>query len=246
MKAKSGHLSLTDFISDSVSFEIRYDYAYLIWDRAGQLWSELASKYPEMKLSDAMPDTQNFNWKNIHTFSVGAEKAAVTTLQPDTIIKDFVEASESLLEAVVRSLQVQVLTRMGLRRIFGLECPNREIAVRHLLATGAVNVPSHPIYGLEVKTPLPEYSLRWETDNIGVTTRLRTEHRKAEIELPPIFGVHKVPKIEQDFFVYDVDYYTKKPVSVGQVGVRDWTSNGLQLIKSNSNQFLRMSEATND
>ena len=237
----AGHLDISNFVSDTVVYEIRYENGYLIWDRAGRLWTELRAKYPEMVLSDAGPLLQTFTWKRIHTLSVGLDKASVSTSRPGPVMKEFTELAESLHEVIVKNLQIELLTRIGLRHIYGYACESLEQANQHLLSTGLVAPPKPPNFGVEAN-PRLEAVFRWEGDSLGATVRMRAEHRTAEVEIPATFESPKIPKIEKHLLIFDVDYYTKKVVNVGQLRASEWINNALHIIRKDSSKFLAAQE----
>jgi hypothetical protein len=195
-----------------------------------------------MEMSDANPITQSFSWKKKHNFTISLGQSSVATVNPDSSIKEFAALAESLVGTLVTNLKIEVFTRVGLRQVFVYEHKSLKEATKRLLETGVVQPPKPPNFGIDVAEPLPEYVLRWENESVGATVRVKAAQQKVEIELPIQFKT-QVPTVEKNTLIYDIDYYTRAPVTVGQFRARDWISNASQLMKRESAKFLT---ATND
>ena len=48
-------MDISHFNLHSVSFEVRYDQAYLLWDRAGSIWHDIRQTHPKLVLKEANP-----------------------------------------------------------------------------------------------------------------------------------------------------------------------------------------------
>jgi hypothetical protein len=75
-------MDINDFHLERAIFEYRYSPSYLHWDRAGALWTEAASKWPQLKNTRGEPNITTFKLDDAYEISVTSEKASVTGYEP--------------------------------------------------------------------------------------------------------------------------------------------------------------------
>lgn len=222
----------------SASFEIRYDNAYLLWDRSGFVWSTIKSIYPNIEPQHAEPNLSNFVLDDRFQFSVKIDRVAVIDQTPKSSLNDFMEIADGFTKSVVECLEISEYTRLGLRLVYNKFFPNRESAANFLIESGMMVVPEGKHFNIEGKVFFPQYGLAWEDDNFGLNTKLKVQNRKVELKVPS--GIEEVApfNIEKPEFQYDIDYYTLNRIKKGQLNVNEWINQIYHLIKRDSSIFL--------
>ena len=231
-------MDLSEFELERSIFEFRYSPSYLHWDKAGVLWNDAQTKWPKLKLKRGEPNVTSFMLDNTYEIAVTVDKASVVCYFPESDLADFIEKVDYFLGATTKQLDISQYTRVGLRLPYFKKYPNVESASAGILEPKLLNLPGGPHFGLEGSFSLPEFAVRWEGSAAGVTVRLRTEGRKLDFD-PPI-GVRELKPFHEEKFglVYDVDYYTKGTLTVGQFRTQDWIKNVLHVIRRDSRRFL--------
>lgn len=109
-------MELSDFKIRQVIFEIRYDDAYILWDRAGAVSSDLTRIWPNLKLAEGTPNQQSLRSDDA-SIQTGIASSNVVLIQPDNIVQ-FSEQIEETLRIWVASLEINKFSRIGTRVIY--------------------------------------------------------------------------------------------------------------------------------
>lgn len=229
---------LSQFTLRQAVFEIRYKEAYLLWDRAGQLWEAANNKWPNLKWVDIKPAKQLFKLNDTYELNVELSKAHLSDTKPSSSLKNFIEHSESFLNLATQTLNISEFTRLGFRLIYIRDYPDKISAANSMLDTKMIKTPEGKHFNISGKVLLPMYSLRWESETKGVRVTLQVQDKKIEFEAP--IGLKEVPSINLEKYelIYDIDYYTLAPIVKGQLKIKEWLSEAYQLIKRDSKVFM--------
>lgn len=211
-------LSLGDFRLERASFEIRYGFAYALWDSSGQLWARIARARPALAVVDATP-AKILAVHDSKEFGVELEKAFVIAHVPerrdlDDVVVDF----DDFYDAVVSTLGLSTLSRVGVRLIYSMDCKDEADAASTMKQTGLLRVPATAQFG--VKGPVligAEYMARWRGPATGCVLRLRTEERKLEMKpAPSAYDLRPMSRTSYRV-VLDLDYHSTAPTTVSQI-----------------------------
>ena len=83
-------LDLAQFDIEKVSFEVRYENAYLLWDRAGLIWSQARTKWPAIIMKHAEPNDTTFSLDNRYELVVRLDSAFVVAHRPASNLDDII------------------------------------------------------------------------------------------------------------------------------------------------------------
>jgi len=229
---------LSQFTLRRAVFEIRYNEAYILWDRTGQLWEAAINKWPNLKIVDANPAKQLFKLNDTYELNVELSKAHFSDTKPSSSLKNFIEFSESFLNLVTQTLNISEFTRLGFRLIYINDFPDKISAANSMLDTKMIKIPEGKHFNITGKVLLPVYSLRWEGESKGVKVVFRAQDKKIGFEAP--LGFNEVPSmhLEKYELVYDIDYYTLAPIVKGQLKISEWLSEAYHLVKRDSKVFM--------
>lgn len=228
----------------NAAFEVRFDDAYLLWDKSGALWSEVAAAFPELTRQHAEPTRVVFA-------SIGAAVERELTVEigrmgfveynPDRQLKRFANAVDRFVEIVKSQLRPERYQRTGLRTIFRKEFTKAEEAAEQLLAMGfhQALVAPEKLFGVPGPSVQPELALRREDGKNGFAIRLRAETQK--IELPPVPGWPglglPITKTRH-WLVLDVDCYIQSAISADALSTEDWILQTAHVIKRDCAEVL--------
>lgn len=229
-------LQFTDFTLKRMTFEFRYDPAYLLWDRGGQIWAQAKQQWPDIICKTAQPNQTHFSIKDKFELNIELEKSFIIAYRPD--LNELVVHHDYFLNLVRKSLEISSYNRLGGRFVFEKIFKNKNAACEAFLSSNMIKFPKGKHFGIDGKVAAPQCVFKWEDDNIGVRGSLQAASRKVEIDMPPeIEGIDPI-KVENDLVLLDIDYYTKAPTNPGQFRVADWINQTFHLIKRDSHIFL--------
>lgn len=218
--------------------EIRYDNAYTLWDRAGLIWSKACSIWAGLKTIKAEPNTTTFILNERFELSVSIDKAHLIDAKPSSSLKEFMENAELFVNLVSDSLDIAQFTRLGFRLIYSKVFPDKITAANTLISSKMLIIPEGKHFNIEGKPLLPKYSLTWEGESTGVRVTLVAQEKKVDLDVPLGIEEFSPVHIKKHEVIYDIDYYTMKSVSKGQLNVTEWISQAYHLIKRDSQFFM--------
>ena len=113
-------LTIDDFKPFSVTCELRYKNAYLIYDRTGQVIEDLREAFTDINVLASSP--QQTSWTtNEGTLVLELGACRFTGVRPDKTAEVFAKGCKAFFDAVTHQLQIGVFTRIGLRYILRKE-----------------------------------------------------------------------------------------------------------------------------
>ena len=236
---KQKPLAVSNFKVDNVAFEVRYDNAYLLWDRAGHVWWELLKTFPSLEMAEAQPALTAFTLDDYTSFNVHLDKSFVVSKVSDYPFKDVLKYADALVATITSQLKIEMFTRAGFRVTHAREFPSREDAVEVLLGSGIFSPPAGTMFGVSKARVSPDFNIRWEGENSGTLVRVKVESRKLESKSPPGFEEFESKTVEKFVLVLDFDYYNTGTISVGQFRASDWINSASHLIRKDFDKFLR-------
>lgn len=229
-------LRFSDLALRTVTLEVRYEPALYFWDRAGQIWEDIRAALGNVKLKSAEPGNTSFDVGQNVSVTIGLEAAHITSYTSK--LDDLSECAEKVIGIMLRHLRIASFTRVGGRFIYVKDYPDAESAASSLLSLGNVFVPSGKHFGIAGGASHPEYKIRWEGEATGIYVQLGAFSRKLEFEAPRESKLLKSLVESHHVVSFDLDYYTRKPVEVEKLRVRDWLDNVVHLIRRDSRVFF--------
>ncbi len=216
--------------------EVRYESAYLIFDRTGQVCHDARTLFTDCTVLNATPNQTIFQAKE-GAFALELAQSRFSTTRPDSSLEKFAEHAKKFFDSVTRNLEVKVFTRVGLRTIFRKDFGALDEAKVALTSLKLVGLKSAERYG--VGSEPREILFRWESDQLGVMLRFSAESGKIDIVLPPELEPEKT-EIHKSFngLVLDVDYYTVAPVERTQWDAAAWIQRSIRTIKRDTDAIL--------
>ena len=118
-----------EFPTESVTVELRYPQAPLLWDETGRIWNYLRNRFPELKIANGVPNQQVFESLNLRTVTE-LEAMRVQCRGPKPEIRA-AEVAQEMFEVCSKRLQLTLVTRLGFRVIKVRKFPTISEAVSH-------------------------------------------------------------------------------------------------------------------
>lgn len=219
--------------------EVRYPGAYLHWDRAGALWTEMTRKWPDLTNVKGTPVQTVFARPGKHQLAVEMQQARIIEFLPHSSLKSFAESAAWFVDVVVRSLEIHTFTRVGLRQIFFLRSSGSEKAAETVLESGLLKIPDSGFLGMQQRRVLfPEYAVRCEGEATGARVSLKAIQRSFEREPEPMIGETEPWREEQFGVEYDVDYFTTKQADIEQMKLDEWIRGAVHVLRKDTESLV--------
>jgi hypothetical protein len=213
---------------ESITIEARYDPAFALWDKSGEIWSEVQSKFPELAVQVAGPSQVVF--ESLETRAVVELEAFRVSCRGVNAEKRVGEISQRLLQACSDRLRLSVFKRVGLREI-------RTCAI-------ANNMEAFPLFNSLLTTAYTENllsdskatalscGLRQENETSGLSASIRTELRETKLTVPwEVRNIVQSNPPKQQLVVFDSDYYTIGTTRREVLNLEDWAHQAGRIIK---------------
>jgi uncharacterized protein (TIGR04255 family) len=230
-------LTVDDFKPSSLTCELRYQNAYLIYDRTGQVLQSLRGTFADVIVSAASPPQTAFVAKEgWFTLEVGA--CRFTSAHFERNSEAFARYCKAFFDVVADQLEISVFTRIGLRYIARREFGTLDESRATLASMGLVGLkPAKRFNSSESPT---EVVFRWEDAQVGAILRLRAETVEIKFAAPADLQDH-VPPVDKQIpgLTLDIDYYTVAPVERVQWNALEWLQTKLRIIRKEADGVLR-------
>lgn len=232
-------LGFSKFVPYRAVCEIRYDPAYPLWDRAGHLWGSLKQIWGELAQDEIKPNSQTFRVGDQFELKVALTSASIIEHRPRTGLDEFVAAVDSFTSIVTKVLDVVTYERLGFRIFYRWECGDLQTGSEEVFKAKLITTPELPLFNVKEQPTQPELKLHWDGEKFGASIRLKVEAEKLQF-LPP--AVHadllKSQTSEAVYVSYDVDYYTRAPVSIDSIRIKDFIEQSYHVVKRDSKKVL--------
>jgi len=230
-------LTIDDFKPFSVTCELRYKSAFLIYDRTGQVLEDMRKAFTNITVAAASPPQTTFAAEE-GSFTLELGACRFTSSRLDKNAETFAKHCTVFFDAVTNQLQVNVFTRIGLRYIARKEFKTLDEAKAALASMTLANLkPTKRFNSSESPT---EVMFRWEDAQIGAFVRLRAETVEITSVATPELQDH-VPKIDKKLhgLTLDIDYYTVAPVEREQWSSLEWVQQKHRIVKKEADSILQ-------
>lgn len=222
--------------------DVRYPIAYRFWDRAGALWTSMQEKWTTLGNVEGNPAKLACRLdleKKVYELTSELTTSRVVAHAPKTNLDDFQNIVSTFMAKVLGILEIAELSRVGFRLIYYHEVNSREAANELVARMKLFQIPEGQFFGFKHKTVVPELTLRFMGEEVGATVKVGSATLTFDFVPPPgIPELQPVKKVSHRV-IFDVDYFTIAKVNVSQMNFDEWIPQIYNLVKKDSNQFLK-------
>jgi hypothetical protein len=237
-------LSLDDFSLFSAAFEIRFDEAYAIWDRSGDLWSNVLLAFPGLERRHVDPGRVVFSTtgKPERELTVELNRLGFVEFDPDRQLRHFADAVDKFASIATEILAVGQYQRTGLRLLYRKEFPDAKGAAATLSPTQIHQklASFDKLFGVEGPLIQPEIAFRREDGKNGFSLRLKVDTQK--LDLGAVVGWPDLPlpiSKTRHWLVLDIDCYIQASVLADALAFNDWIRQTAHIIRRDCDHFLK-------
>jgi len=229
-------LTIDDFRLFSVTCELRYRNAYLIYDRTGQIIEDVSEFFTDINVAASSPQQTSWTTKQ-GTLVLELGACRFTSNRAEKNAESFATYCKAFFDAVTHHLQIGIFTRIGLRYILRKEFKSLDDSKAALASLMLPNL--EPTKRFNSSDSPTEILFRWEDSQIGAFVRLKAETIEIKA-MPPPELIDSLPKFEKEIngLTLDIDYYTVAPVDREQWDALEWLPQKLRIIRKEVDGIL--------
>jgi hypothetical protein len=222
-------LDINGFLLESITMEIRFGDALLMWDRSGDLWAEVSKKLPGLKLQTADPRMQQFYLNDDFELIAELKRAVVSQFRPGEDVARFGEVATVLFDQIAKSLAIVDYSRVGFRALYWKETKDPTEALELMTSAGVCLPPGHTHMLKDMQHTELEMRSQYESKTYGLNLAIRTQARTPAFNIP-IGARHAITaKTDKSFGVQqDFDYYTCGITASEQLRPKVWIDQALK------------------
>ncbi len=233
----AGNLRFDELRLFQAAFEVRFDEALLLWDRAGLLWEQIVKAAPELKRQHAEPNRVVFASSSKPEMEITIELGRLGFVQyhPDKRLETFSDTVSKITNIASAIVEITQYSRIGLRLMFEKEFLTPEAAAEAVLSTGLIRPAERTQFGISAAVSQPDVGFRREDGKNGFYFHLKSE--TATFDFKPTIGWSEFtePITKKKHRVnFDIDAYLQAPVSAEMMRFPDWISQTFHIIKRDS------------
>ena len=230
-------LTVDDFKPFTITCELRFKNAYLLFDRTGAIAEDLRRNFTDISVISASPQVSAFTSGEggLH-LELGA--CRFTSGRFDKNSEPFARHCKSFFDTVTKQMEVNIYTRIGLRYILRKEFKTEDEAKAALASCRLANL--KPTRRFNSSDSPTEIMFRWEDAQIGAMVRLKAETTEFKVQVP-VELQETIPPFEKKTAVLtvDTDYYTVAPVEREQWNAQEWVLQKLRVIRKEVDGLLQ-------
>jgi hypothetical protein len=217
---------LSSFQRLQVTLELRFDEAFILWDRTGALWETVRRQFKVLKHTQVTPSQTGFNGDGRFAMTVALDRAVITDHKPSGGATATFDVMSTFTETVLRVLQVTMLKRVGTRFIYSHRCKDAEDARAKLAKALPLSFGGAEFFNIKPERVAPLVKVDVGDGELGYTVQLNANERKYEFAPPPEVSALNLELQGETFheLVLDFDFFTARPMPTESLDIRLWLS----------------------
>lgn len=214
---------LDSFKLHTVVVQMRYDDAFELWDRAGDVARRLSTIWGELKLTESQPQQQTLKGKGV-TVQTSFRQSTVNLTGPKSLDQSRTQQLVRTFDVWRDSLALKDLKRISTRATYVKEFSSIQAANAELIEFNLVRWPSTKVFDQPVNGDLngPELAFRFEDKNGFSVLRIRAEQIKFEADLDPEWFSEPEVRQVKNRLIIDFDRGLLGAVSSEKFRMDEW------------------------
>lgn len=175
---------LDSFKLHSVTFQITYSNSYKLWDSSGCIATGLCSIWPNLKLSEGVPERQVFKGDNV-TVNTGLNRSTITLSGPNSLNEKNVKFIQETFELWREKLDLVEVKQLSTLANYAKDFDSIKKANEDLLSLNMARWPSDKIFEQPMDTELNSLELfyRFQDDSSFSTIKLKAQQTTYNVHL---------------------------------------------------------------
>lgn len=232
---------LDSFTLYKVIFQIQYDDAYEIWDRAGAIARRLSEIWPELKVKEGQPQLQTLVGKDVEV-QTGFSKSTVTISGTNALEHRRVQQLKETFEAWRDHLELATLKRISTRALYARHFDSIREANATVIGLGLVKWPDQKVFDQPQEADLNgiDVAYRFEDEQSFALLRIKAEQITYEVNLDPYFIEDSDIKNKKNRMLIDFDRGILGETKAEKIRVDEWIKGFLHVLNRDIEKVLRV------
>ena len=220
--------------------ELRYDEAFVLWDRTGALWEAVRRQFKALKHTNVSPNQSTFIGDGRFGLSVALDRAIITDHKPSGGAKSTTEVMAKFADIVIQELQVPVLKRVGTRFIHRARCKDADDARAKLRQALPIQIGGATFFNIKTDQFSPHLKIDVSDGELGYTVQFHVNKRNYEFEVPPEMADLEFDQVKKtiDELVFDIDFFTAQPIPTESFDGAVWLSGWHKAIAKDADRLF--------
>ncbi|MBL7996571.1 hypothetical protein JNM05_14485 [bacterium] len=223
-------------VLEKIVLELRFPSGFLFFDNCGKVCKKIVQYYPNIEFQKINVDGTQFTLnEKFLGCSISHTNLAIAQEFP-LKLDDFEELSETVSSILIKEFEIESFARIGNRFFYTYPSENRSKSQELIKETSIINFDSDKfkIFGDEVTGV--NVTLNFKDKDIGTNLIINDfSERRLQSATHPLIKSIEPTKFYKGGIQIDLDRYTLKPLSSGQLSCRE-------LIKNNKKESERSIE----
>jgi hypothetical protein len=232
--------SFSSFRRTQAIFEVRFEAAYALWDRSGEVWELIGHNFKKIKHQSVSPNQTVFIGDDRFSMAVELERASITDHWPQGPIERTIDVQAMFVGTVIKVLEIKALTKVANRYLYSLDCKSLEDAQQKAQAAVDFGKPKKKLFSMEPAYVAPNFKLAGDDGDLAYFAQIYHREQKIEFSPPPeyaILGIEKTEKVSYELTL-DIDFFTKKQIPVESFHAKSWLQGWHKTIVKDADAFL--------
>jgi hypothetical protein len=230
---------ISDFKLQRLVVEIRYEPAFLLWDKAGSIGVELRNRFPATKVRIVQPNQQQFSLDKKFAAGVQFDRTFLQGVYPAHNLEDIRTTSEAFFPIVIGALKISDLSRIGLLGVYEKRFESRELASEFVLKCQPSLRRGGKFFNVDgAKILDPEFFLRWEGDTMGCSIKLHSLEQRIEVEVPAELDDIQPIDTKRNVALLEIDYYAHSSTPISKFNAPAIIENWVRIIRRDLGGFV--------
>lgn len=231
---------LSSFQRLSVTLELRFDEAFVLWDTTGDLWQTVRRQFKTLKSAQVTPNQTSFHADNRFTLVVALDRTVITDHKPSGGAAGTFDAMTKFVDVVTRQLQVRVLNRVGTRFIYSIRCKDLDEARAKLAKALPLNLGGTTFFNIKPEYVSPLLKFDVNDGELGYSVQVNANERKYNFDPPPeVVALNLEARNEAIAeLMLDIDLFTVKPIPTESFDIQVWLSGCNKSVSRDADKLL--------
>jgi uncharacterized protein (TIGR04255 family) len=239
-------LDFSSFQKTRLLFEARFPESFIISDVLGTICDQLSARFKSLKslqnIQNILQNESLYSADNRFAISISSTKLSITDFKPAASWDESFEAVREIFLVVSEFSRLRVFNRIGTRFQYSVSCKDRKTLRSRVGEFAGIALPKKSIFRIEPISSVASYKFEADDGDLGYIVQLYPEEEKLEYSLP-IGATVDIPAKETFALMFDVDFFTVRPVSLESFDIMTWLRGWQRTLNQDADTFLKMGQS---
>lgn len=231
---------LDDFNLDSLTFEVRFEPAYELWDQAGAFWRRLTQIFPGIETHSIQPNVQTFRNRDVQ-LELNLTRLNITWPSVGSFDGLKSEQLKKSYQALRELLGLQELTQVSARCQYVKLFSSHKDANASILQLGLTSWPDGRVFDQpqDGERNSVEVVYRFDDTKSFSLVRIKTEKVTFKVEIDARLNMDNVTE-HRNKLIVEFDRGLLGDINAAELRIEDWFKGYFHLLRRDIDKVLRL------